>query len=139
MTPQILFLCLSNDIFGVLGLSLVEPGEVSTAAATATTAAIAPLGDIAVGAGLDIVVGYVAAVRGLVPDIVAIDTSAGGLAADRDIGSQLVGFESRRPPGEPRKRMKPFASTSLLFMAEWDTSSARLDSRRYWELGLAPR
>jgi len=49
-------------------------------------------GDEAVFAGFDVVVGYVAVVRGLVPDVVARDGFAGGLAGDGDVFAFGVGL-----------------------------------------------
>lgn len=51
------------------------------------------LGNVAAGTGLDIVVAHVAAVRGLVPELVAVDVGAGGLAGDAEVGSALVGLD----------------------------------------------
>jgi hypothetical protein len=52
-------------------------------------------GHEAVLAGLDIVVGHIAAVRGLVPDVVAVDVVAVGLAGELDVGGPGVGFDDR--------------------------------------------
>ena len=59
--------------------------------ATTTTATRALLGNVAIGARLDIVVGDVAAVLGLVPDAVAVDGSARRLARDGDLVALGVG------------------------------------------------
>lgn len=61
------------------------------AAATATGAAALGL-HVPVGAGLDVVVGDVAAVGGFVPDAVSADDGAFALAADCDAVAFLVGF-----------------------------------------------
>lgn len=50
-------------------------------------------GDIAAGASRHIVVGNVAAVRGLVPKLVPIHIGAGCLAGNGDISAQIVGLD----------------------------------------------
>ncbi len=93
VATETLLLGLADDGPGVLGLHRVEAGEVAAAAA-ATGAAAAALGrHVARGAGLDVVVGDVAAVGGLVPERVAIDAGAWGLAGDLDVGTLLVGLD----------------------------------------------
>lgn len=62
-------------------------------AATASAATIAVLGHVVAGAGLDVVVGHVAAVRGLVPKLVTVDVGAGSLAGDGKVGAALVGLD----------------------------------------------
>lgn len=81
----------------MLGLSGCETGQVSTAAtaAAASAAAITFLGDIAAAPGSDIVVGNIAVVGGLVPDFIALDGGAGGLAGDCNIRSLLVALDYR--------------------------------------------
>lgn len=59
---------------------------------SAGRATTALLGDIAVGASLDIVIGDVAAILSLIPDAVAVHRGAGGLAADGNIGALAVGL-----------------------------------------------
>lgn len=91
---QILTLGLPDDSPGVLGLGSTQTGQVTTAAAAAAGGAtIAVLGNVAAGAGLDVVVAHVAAVGGLVPEFVTVDVGAGGLAGDAEVGSALVGLD----------------------------------------------
>jgi hypothetical protein len=46
-------------------------------------------------AGLDIVVGHIAAILGLVPYVVTVDVVAVGLAGELDVGGPGVGFDNR--------------------------------------------
>jgi len=64
-----------------------------SAGAASTRAALA--GHIAVAASLDVIVRNIAAVRGLVPKIVAVDIGASSLAADLDVGALLVDLLDR--------------------------------------------
>lgn len=63
---------------------------VGGAAATAGAATAAVLGDHSVGAGLHVVVGDVAAIRGFVPDSVAVDILAVSLAGEFDVVAPSV-------------------------------------------------
>lgn len=92
MQTQILALGLGDYILGVLGLSSTQAGQV-TAAAAAAGAAIAVLGNVVAGAGLDVVVAHVATVGGLVPELITVDVCASGLAGDAEVGSALVGLD----------------------------------------------
>ena len=89
VAAQPFFLRFADNGSGMRGLNGVEAGEIAAAAAT-TAAGIAVGRNIAGGAGLDVVVGDVAAIRGLVPECVAFDACARGLAGDLDIGALLV-------------------------------------------------
>jgi hypothetical protein len=81
-----LLLGLGDDGPGVRRLHRVETREVAAAAA-AGAAGIAVGRDVAGAARLDVVVGDVAPVRGLVPERVAVDARAGDLAGDLEIGA----------------------------------------------------
>lgn len=101
LTTQALFLGLCDDGLCVLGLGGRETGQIAAGAALAEGAfaqgvfvidgvfAGAFLGDIAGE------VGNIAVVDGLVPDVAAIDGSAGGLADDFNVSSLLVGLDYR--------------------------------------------
>lgn len=87
---------LGDDSPSMRRLLGIQTGQVALAAAAAATSAStrrALLGNIAVGARLDVVVGDVAPVLGLDPEVVAVDAGAFGLARDLDVGALLVGLD----------------------------------------------
>lgn len=75
---------LGNDSLGMGALHAVKAGQVAAGAALAD--------DIARGTSLDVVVGDVAAIRGLVPEGVAVDAGARGLAGELEVGALRVGL-----------------------------------------------
>lgn len=79
----------------LLLLCSVDDGCTGTGAtaATAGAAAITVFGHVAAAAGLDVVIGHIAAVGGLVPELVAVDVVAGGLAGDGEVGAALIGLD----------------------------------------------
>lgn len=71
----------------MLGLSRAQAGQVSTGAGTAVGS------NVAAGAGLDVVVAHVAAVGGLVPQLIAIDDGAWCLTGDGQVSARVVGLD----------------------------------------------
>lgn len=94
LAAQTLRLGFLDNCLCVLGLRSCQAGE-GSAATTSATAAIALLGDVAGTSGLDVVVGDVAAVGSLVPDVVSVDISAVGLTGDGNVESFLVALDNR--------------------------------------------
>jgi len=82
-------------VWVVVGHRAGNANAISGAGTRAGARARALGGDITIGAGLDIVIGHIAAVRGLVPKLIAVDAGASGLAGDLDIGALGVGLFDR--------------------------------------------
>lgn len=78
----------------VLGCAHDVCAGAGTGAPAAAAAGAALVGDIAGRAGLDVVVGNVAAVGGFVPQAVAEDALAGLLAGDLYVGALGVGLDA---------------------------------------------
>ena len=93
VTAELFLLRLGNDGLSVLSLDRVQAGQVAAAAAAAAAAATALARDVAVFARLHVVVGDVAAIGCLVPDVVAEHVGAGGLAGDLDVVALRVGLD----------------------------------------------
>ena len=85
-------------------LDQVNSGRVEVLAVAArgfAATAAALRGHVAIGASFDVVVRYITAIGGLVPDVVAADAGSGGLASDLHVLAFLVrlldGVASARP------------------------------------------
>ena len=71
-------------------VGVVVRDRTGDAAAWGLRAARALLRDVAVGASFDVVVRYVAAVGGLIPDVVPVDAGSGGLARNVHLLALLI-------------------------------------------------
>jgi hypothetical protein len=94
MATNILLLSLRDNLLRVRRLSSTKAREVATSVTTIIAAivlSLALIGHVSVGPGLDVVVGNIAVISGLVPNAVAVDRGTLGLAGDGHLCAFGVG------------------------------------------------